>query len=138
MVQTTAVTFVGPMHEGIPVSIANLDACIAFYTGVLGLERLPRPKAVEEFVPGAWFTDRERRIQLHLFAKDDEQRPRPEARVSPTARHTAWMIEDLEGFRNHLQERGVPFEEIDSLVGSVQLFVLDPEGHMWEFQERRP
>src|SRR5690349_11761745 len=124
MASSAGVTFVAAMHEGIPVSVDKLDACIAFYRDVFGLERIPRPKAIEEFVPGAWFVDRERRIELHLFAKDEEQRPGPTARPSPTARHTAWMVEDLDAFRAHLRTCNVPFEEIWSLLGTSQLFVL--------------
>ena len=41
------------MHEGIPVATENLDACIKFYTEVLGLNILSRPKTLDEFGSGA-------------------------------------------------------------------------------------
>ena len=45
------------MLEGIPVAIDNLNACIKFYTEVLGLELLVRPKALDKRGPGAWLGD---------------------------------------------------------------------------------
>ena len=49
--------WVGSMHEGIPVATDNLDACIKFYTEVLGLKLLARLKALDKFGPGAWLGD---------------------------------------------------------------------------------
>ena len=34
------ISWIGCMHEGIPVATDNLDACIKFYTEVLGLKLL--------------------------------------------------------------------------------------------------
>ena len=52
-----ALQFGGSIHEGIPVSTEKLDECIKFYTEVLGLKLLPRPKALDQFGPGAWLGD---------------------------------------------------------------------------------
>ena len=40
--QAPSFTFLGSMHEGIPVGHANLDACIKFYTEVLAFTVKPR------------------------------------------------------------------------------------------------
>ena len=55
------------MHEGIPVAIDNLDACIKFYTEVLGLELLVRPKALDKSGPGAWLGNEDDTVQFHLM-----------------------------------------------------------------------
>lgn len=130
-----ALTFVGMIHEGVPCSKANLDACVKFYTEVFGLKKLPRPKALDDMgVPGAWLGDENDRVQFHLIAKDDELRPGAERGVRPAGRHTAWRIADVDAFRARMKALGIPFEEIGGLIGQPQLFVTDPEGHTWEFQ----
>lgn len=129
-----ALDFVGLIHEGIPVSKANLEACVKFYVEVLGLKLLPRPKALDDIVPGAWIGDADDNVQFHLIAKEDELRPGPGAPIAPAGRHTAFRIKDVEAFRARMTALGVPFEEVGSLIGEPQLFVKDPEGHTWEFQ----
>ena len=47
-----ALSFLGFIHEGVPVATENLDACIEFYIEVLGLKLLPRPKALDDLGPG--------------------------------------------------------------------------------------
>jgi catechol 2,3-dioxygenase-like lactoylglutathione lyase family enzyme len=128
-------SFVGFIHEGVPCAVANLPACVKFYTEVFGLKLLPRPKALDDMgIPGAWLGDEHDRVQFHLIAKDDELRPGEGAKVAPAGRHTAWRIADVEAFRGRMHALGIPFDEIGSLVGKPQLFVVDPEGHTWEFQ----
>lgn len=127
--------FLGVIHEGVPVARSNLEVCVRFYREVLGLKLLPRPKALDDMgVPGAWLADEHDRVQFHLIAKDDELRPGAGAKVAPAGRHTAWRIADVEAFRGRMKALGIPFDEVGSLVGKPQLFVVDPEGHTWEFQ----
>jgi catechol 2,3-dioxygenase-like lactoylglutathione lyase family enzyme len=132
---TPTIDFVGVMHEGIPVATKNLDACIKFYTEVLGLHQIPRPPALDEIGRGAWLEDDRKRVQFHLIASDNEQRPLPGSKIAPAGRHTAWIIQDTAAFRTRMKSLGIHYEEIGSLVGRPQLFLLDPEGHTWEFQE---
>ena len=131
------IEFLGSMHEGIPVDDANLDACIRFYTEVLGLTQIPRPPRLDDFGRGAWLTDAARRVQFHLIATASDYKPGPGKSHSPTGRHTAWLVQDLAAFRARLETLGVKYGEMKNLLGtgSAQLFVVDPEGHTWEFQE---
>jgi len=127
--------FVGAIHEGIPVAHERLEACIAFYRDVLGLKVIPRPKALDELGKGAWLTDQDETVQFHLIANDTAVKPGPGAKIEPAGRHTAWRIRDAAAFRARMEALGVPYREIGSLIGEPQLFVIDPEGHTWEFQE---
>ena len=124
--------FQGSIHEGIPVQDA--DASLKFYTEVLGLKVLPRPSVIG---PGYWLADDRDTVQFHLIQTDKEYRPGPEAKVSPTGRHTAWLVQDLEVFRQHLRQLGIDWQELPAgaIVPSAQLFIKDPDGHTWEFQE---
>ena len=133
--------WVGAIHEGVPCKRKDLAACIQFYQEVLGLKLLPRPAKLDEFAgyspSGAWLGDEENKVQFHLIAKDEEWCPGPEAAMSPTGRHTAWMVQDLNAFRARLRELGIQYSQLDGVVASDQVFVKDPAGFTWEFQEPR-
>ena len=126
--------FHGFIHEGIPVASENLDACIKFYTEVLGLKLLPRPKALDELGPGAWLGDEHDTVQFHLISNDGALKPAEDERIQPAGRHTAWRIDNADDFRARMTALGIHFEEIGNLIGEPQLFVTDPQGHTWEFQ----
>ena len=126
--------FSGAIHEGIPVAYERLDACIKFYSEVLGLKIIPRPKALDDLGRGAWLTDADGKVQFHLIANDSTLTPGPDAKVEPAGRHTAWRIRDVDAFRARMRTLGVEFTELSGLIGETQLFVVDPEGHTWEFQ----
>jgi len=125
-----ALKYLGPIHEGIPVR--NLDACIKFYTEVLGLKLLPRPNLPG---PGAWLGDEDNTVQFHLTVTDKDYIPGPDAKRSATGRHTAWMVKSLADFRERMEHLGVEYHSIGGFINSDQYFVKDPEGHTWEFQE---
>ena len=125
--------FLGCIHEGIPVrNEDSLQACVRFYTEVLGLKILPRPNLP---AAGAWLGDEDNAVQFHLIVTEGDYTPGPDAAVSATGRHTAWMVRDLDALRERLRALGVHYEERVGLVASDQLFVKDPQGHIWEFQE---
>lgn len=133
------VKWLGAMHEGVPCKRKDLEACIRFYQEVLGLKLLPRPKRLDEIMgytpSGAWLGDEDNRVQFHLIAKDDEWCPGADAPMSPTGRHTAWRVKDLDAFRARLRELGVKYDQLDGVVASDQVFVKDPAGFTWEFQQ---
>src|SRR5579864_2864725 len=138
--QVPTFSFLGSMHEGIPVDTVNLDACIKFYTEVLGLKLLKRPKALDDIGRGAWLGDADDKAQFHLIATERDYKPGPGTKYSPTGRHTAWLVKDIEEFRARMVALGVEYGEAKNLLGagSAQLFVVDPEGHTGEFQEPYP
>ena len=127
--------FVGAIHEGIPVAPDKLEACIAFYRDVLGLKQIPRPPALDKMGSGAWLTDENERVQFHLISNEGAVKPGPGAKIEPAGRHTAWRIQDAAAFRARMNALGVEYGEIGALIGEPQLFVIDPQGHTWEFQE---
>jgi catechol 2,3-dioxygenase-like lactoylglutathione lyase family enzyme len=133
--------WVGVMHEGVPCRRKDLDACIQFYQQVLGLKLLPRPPRLDEIMgykpSGAWLGDEDDKVQFHLIAKDDECMPGAAAAMSPTGRHTAWLVKDLNALRARLRSLDIQYNQIDGIVASDQVFVKDPSGFTWEFQEPR-
>ena len=126
--------WVGSIHEGIQVATDNLDTCIKFYTEVLGLKLLVRPEALDKFGPGAWLGDDDDTVQFHLIANDNTLIPEKGAKIEPAGRHTALEIKDIGTLRDRLNALKIEYEETFSLLGRSQVFVLDPQGHTWEFQ----
>jgi catechol 2,3-dioxygenase-like lactoylglutathione lyase family enzyme len=135
------VKWLGVIHEGVPCRRKDLAACLQFYQQVLGLKLLARPARLDEIMgyspSGAWLGDEDNKVQFHLIAKDDEWCPGPEAAISPTGRHTAWIVQDLNALRARLRELGIKHHQLDGVVASDQVFVQDPAGFTWEFQEPR-
>lgn len=129
-----AFTFSSAIHEGIPCASERYEACVDFYTRVLGLTQIPRPPALDKIGKGAWFTNEDKSVQFHLIVNDPTLKPGPDAKIEPAGRHTAWRISDVEAFRARMEALGEYYEEIGSLIGEPQLFLRDPEGHTWEFQ----
>ena len=84
------------MHEGIPVAVDNLDACINFYTEVLGLELLRRPKGLDKSGPGAWLGDEDDTVQFHLMANDNTLSPEKEHRLNRQVVTRLWKSRTLE------------------------------------------
>ncbi len=119
-----------PLHEGFPVKDAEVS--LKFYTEVLGLKVLPRPNSIG---PGYWVGTEDKRVEFHIIETDSQYIPGPDAQPAAQARHTAWMVDSLEELRQHLTRIGVPYREQKGRVGADQVFIVDPDGHTWEFQE---
>jgi catechol 2,3-dioxygenase-like lactoylglutathione lyase family enzyme len=118
-----------PLHEGFPVR--NAAVSLKFYTEVLGLVVLPRPN----IGPGYWVGTPDKRVEFHIIETDSQPIPGPDAEPAAQARHTAWLVDSLEALRNHLERVGVSYREQKGRVGADQVFIVDPDGHTWEFQE---
>jgi catechol 2,3-dioxygenase-like lactoylglutathione lyase family enzyme len=128
---TTAPAFIRPIHEGFPVKDA--DVSLKFYTDVLGLKVLTnRPAALGA---GYWVGTDDGITQFHIIQSDKDYIPGPNAPMNPTGRHTAWYVQDIDGLRARLDEFGIEHSEISTLIGALQLFCKDPDGHTWEFQQ---
>lgn len=126
-----APTFLRPIHEGFPVKDA--DVSLKFYTEVLGLNVLTyRPATLGV---GYWVGTDDGLVQFHIIQTDKDYIPGPGSPMNPTGRHTAWFVEDIDGLRARLDAHGIAHQEISTLIGAVQLFCQDPDGHIWEFQQ---
>jgi glyoxylase I family protein len=120
-------------HVGLVVS--DLDRSRRFYSDALGLEEVPRPS---NFVfDGAWF--RFGGTELHLLSGAHAtggagQRDPGSGVDRGMTHHLALEVDDLDGVCARLAEHGVelaggPMPRGD---GYVQVFFLDPDGHVLE------
>lgn len=95
-----------------------------FYSGFLGLERVPKPNALA-LRGGCWF--RKGSAQLHLGV-EAEFRPAKKA-------HPALVVEGYEALLTKLREAGVEIRPSDELPGVRRCHIDDPFGNRLELIE---
>ena len=112
----------------VALHVANLERSYEFYTKVLQLESIPRPKF--DF-PGEWFRLGQHQ-ELHLIARTDEP-----VKLANRNNHFALRVPDMASWFAHLKNIGAEFRPPKARPdGAVQIFLQDPDGHWIElFQE---
>ena len=120
-------------HVGLVVS--DLDRSRRFYAEALGLEEVPRPPNFA--FEGAWF--RFGGTEIHLLsdahATGGAGQPDPGTGAARgMTHHLAFEVDDLDAARTRLVAKNVtlaggPMPRGD---GFVQVFFLDPDGHVLE------
>lgn len=102
------------------VLTADLQRCLDFYVGVLGLAEGPRP---DLGFPGAWLYIDDAAV-LHVIAG----RPLP-ADPRGVLDHMAFSARDLPGTTARLAAAGVRYDlKRQNESGTWQLFCFDPDG----------
>ena len=77
-------------------------------------------------------------IQMHLAQKDVGAGFRTGHVVNPVERgHIAYRTDDLDAFRAHLENQGIPFSDWGELAvaGWHQIFFYDPDGNIIEVHQ---
>ena len=93
----------------------------AFFTGILGLPRVPKPPELAAR-GGCWFEDGQ--MKLHLGVEADF---RPARKAHPTL-----VVEHLDEFRGRLDAAGYPARMAEDVPGRPQWYVDDPFGNRIE------
>ena len=114
-------------HAGLIV--ADLKRAAAFYEGVLGLARAPRP---DLGFPGIFY-QLEDGGQIHLMQLPDPCAGHPRPEHGGRDRHLALTVADIEAIRRRLRAAGVAFTA--SRSGRAAIFCRDPDGNALEFVE---
>jgi len=100
------------------INTADLDASVAFYTGILGLADGPRP-AFDG--PGAWLYCDDRPV-VHLIGGGKDT-------GTGVIDHVAFRASGLADYITRLDERGIAYRERDVPGQPLhQLFLTDPDG----------
>ena len=107
------------------LSVDDVAAAEAFYSGFLGLERAPRPADAGR--AGAWFRLGASELHLSLETGADNARSK---------RHVAFELDDLDSARAEAVTRGLSIEEGRPAPGIRRFFVRDPAGNRIELFER--
>jgi catechol 2,3-dioxygenase-like lactoylglutathione lyase family enzyme len=122
--------------DHIALLVANTEHSRNFYTQVLGMQEIPRPKHFN--FPGAWLT--KGNFQIHLIGEQIEGRAKQvypgyhtDELQSGLVTHLAFEVDDLEAAINHLHAQGIaitgPRPRGD---GVMHLYISDPDGYVIE------
>jgi glyoxylase I family protein len=120
---------------------ADVPAMDEFYRTVLGLEPEPSLEAGRVTTDGysgkvAFVTDGQ--TQVHLAEKDLGVGFRTNNAINPLERgHLAFRTDDIEAFKRHLKDKGIPFSDYGAwaMSGWEQIFFHDPEGNVVEVHQ---
>jgi catechol 2,3-dioxygenase-like lactoylglutathione lyase family enzyme len=115
---------VGLHHIQLAMPPSREEAAEAFYSGVLGLERIPKPPSLEAR-GGCWF--RTANLELHLGV-DDSFTPARKA-------HPAFIVEGLDALQDRLEAAGHKIVWDTQLGQYRRFYVNDPFGNRLEFVE---
>ena len=116
-------------HVTLAVPAGEHEKARAFYSGVLGLEEIPRPAALNAVYDLMWFRFLD--ILLHL----DFTPPW----VTPAEnRHVAFEVGGLPAFRRYLEGHGATIREAVALPDRERFYLLDPFGNYFEIIEMHP
>ena len=125
MTAETALT--GFHHVQVAMPAGAEEQAEAFYSGLLGLERVPKPEALAGR-GGAWF--RGAGVEVHLGVEQDF-RPARKA-------HPAFIVLGLDELKARLEGAGVELEAQPALEGFRRFHAFDPFGNRLEFIEPEP
>ncbi|OSZ78355.1 glyoxalase [Chitinophagaceae bacterium IBVUCB1] len=92
-----------------------------FYTGLLGLQEIEKPKSI----PGIWYRVGESELHLGI-----------EPEMYPTKRFPAFEVDSLDSVRNLLQEKGIGIKEEAPIPGYKRISFLDPWKNKLELLQR--
>ena len=115
----------------VSITVTDVTKARDFYTGVLGLQEIPRPAF--DF-PGIWYS-LGGELQLHIILNDELVRSAGEReRVVARYPHFALWTEDVDGTARRFEELGLTSRDVVSgPTGLRQIFIKDPDGNMIEF-----
>jgi catechol 2,3-dioxygenase-like lactoylglutathione lyase family enzyme len=115
-------------HITVAVPAGEHERVRAFYGGVLGLEEIPRPDALNKVYDLIWYKFLD--ILLHL----DFTPPW----VTPAEnRHIALEVGDLPAIRRYLESKGATIREAVPMPDRDRFYLLDPFGNYFELLEMK-
>jgi catechol 2,3-dioxygenase-like lactoylglutathione lyase family enzyme len=117
--------FVALHHVQVAMPVGEEARAEAFYSGVLGMERMEKPDVLADR-GGCWF--REGSVELHLGV-ENPFRPARKA-------HPGLLVADLEAMRGRLSAAGAEVVDAPSFGGFRRFHTFDPFGNRLELMER--
>jgi catechol 2,3-dioxygenase-like lactoylglutathione lyase family enzyme len=114
-------------HVQLAMPAGGEERAVAFYEGLLGLPRVPKPANLA-VRGGCWFELGQARIHLGVEA---DFRPARKA-------HPALLVSDLAELTARLTGAGVAVREDEPLAGYQRVYVDDPFGNRLELLEPSP
>lgn len=111
-------------HVQLAMPAGEEDAAMAFYEGILGISRVPKPPHLAAR-GGCWFEDGS--VKVHLGV-DPDFRPATKA-------HPALLVSGLRELAARLEAAEVTVRDDEPLDGFDRVYVDDPFGNRIELME---
>ncbi|SDD31263.1 Glyoxalase-like domain-containing protein [Paenibacillus sp. UNCCL117] len=112
----------------VSLAVRELERSRVFYTQVLGLQEIARPPFTSK---GLWYAVGTQ--QLHLLENPTGETLR-ESGINTVDGHFAIWVKSYSGTVAWLEAASVPYEaRPDSVAGFAQIYVLDPDLNVIEF-----
>jgi catechol 2,3-dioxygenase-like lactoylglutathione lyase family enzyme len=105
------------------------DDARAFYGEVLGMREIPKPEGLAAMTV-VWFAANEEGDEVHVFQEEN---------IGPNsaAQHLCLEVDDIEGYKTRLGDRGYDFQIPETIHNRPRLFVRDPFDNLLELVEIR-
>ena len=111
-------------HVQLAMPAGGEDAATAFYEGVLGIARVPKPPHLEAR-GGCWFEAGGLKVHLGV-----------DPRFTPARKaHAGLLVEDLPALVEQLHAAGHATDDDEPLEGYERVYVDDPFGNRLELME---
>ena len=114
----------GVDHVQLAMPAGHEDDARGFYTGVLGLQEVPKPEQLARR-GGVWFEGDGLKIHLGV---EKEFRPARKA-------HVAFVVDNVRALAQLCAERGLDVAEAEQIEGWFRLYVSDPFGNRLELMQ---
>lgn len=111
-------------HVQLAMPAGGEDDATAFYQGVLGIPRVPKPAHLEAR-GGCWFESGELKVHLGV---DPSFRPAAKA-------HPAFVVDDVRALAREVSAAGYAVVEDEPLEGYDRVYVHDPFGNRIELMQ---
>ncbi|MBD8006228.1 VOC family protein [Bacillus norwichensis] len=115
-------SFTGIDHVQLAAPKGSENKARSFFNGVLGMEEILKPENLVKR-GGVWFKCGAH--QLHIGIQEDF--------IPAKKAHPAFHVENLEGLREQIIEKGIKVIEDEPLEGAKRFYVNDPFGNRLEF-----
>ncbi len=112
-------------HAQITIPVGAENEARKFYCGFLGLREIPKPESLQGR-GGFWLEIGS--FQIHVGTEDEFHRTKTKA-------HVAYLVEDLDGWRGKLENRGTKIIEGIPIPNYSRFEFRDPFGNRVEFLE---
>jgi|SRR5947209_13308997 len=99
------------------------EQAIAFYSGILGLESIPKPRTLDS-IEVTWFRHGDQEIHVYALGAGEA--------TSHNSAHFCITVDDLDGARRELEGAGYSCEDPVAIPYRPRFFTRDPFGNQIE------
>jgi catechol 2,3-dioxygenase-like lactoylglutathione lyase family enzyme len=114
-------------HASVPMPVGGADAARRFYGEALAMPEIHRPRGLSHLML-VWFSAGEDGHEVHCFEEENTGPNSP-------GQHLCLEVDDLEGYRDRIQQHGFSVEAADPIYNRPRFFTHDPFGNRVELTQ---